>query len=96
MFQFDISKVKVAKTVNFLDLNHNSLTGSIPDQWTQLDLQTFNVSYNRLCGRIPQGGDLQRFDVYAYLHNKCLCDAPLPSCNVKIQATDLYLNLPSK
>ncbi|KAJ4878296.1 Polygalacturonase inhibitor 1 [Raphanus sativus] len=85
MFQFDISKVKVAKTVRFLDLNHNSLTGSIPDQWTQLDLQTFNVSYNRLCGRIPQGGDLQSFDAYAYLHNKCLCGAPLPSCNVKIK-----------
>ncbi|KAL0842887.1 hypothetical protein Bca101_016132 [Brassica carinata] len=96
MFQFDISKVKVAKTVNFLDLNHNSLTGSIPVQWTELDLGTFNVSYNRLCGRIPQGGELQSFDAYAYLHNKCLCGAPLPSCNVKIQATDLYLNLPSE
>ncbi|CAH8295769.1 unnamed protein product [Eruca vesicaria subsp. sativa] len=91
MFQFDISKVKVAKTVNFLDLNHNGLTGSIPVQWTQLSLQTFNVSYNRLCGPIPQGGDLQRFDAYAYLHNKCLCGAPLESCNVIIQATDLYL-----
>ncbi|KAJ4900820.1 hypothetical protein Rs2_14771 [Raphanus sativus] len=80
-FQFDISKVIVATTVNNLVLNHNGLTGSIPVQWTQLSLQTFNVSYNRLCGRIPQGGDLQRFDAYAYLHNKCLCGAPLRSCN---------------
>nr|VDC78439.1 unnamed protein product [Brassica rapa] len=94
--QFDISKVKVATTVNNLDLNHNRITGSIPVQWTELTLQSFNVSYNRLCGRIPQGGDLQIFDAYAYLHNKCLCGAPLQSCNVEIQATDLYLNLPSE
>ncbi|XP_013722525.3 polygalacturonase inhibitor 2 [Brassica napus] len=94
--QFDISKVKVATTVNNLDLNHNRITGSIPVQWTELTLQSFNVSYNRLCGRIPQGGDLQIFDAYAYVHNKCLCGAPLQSCNVEIQATDLYLNLPSE
>ena len=80
MFQFNISMVKVSKTVNFLHLNHNGLTGTIPIQWTQLDLQIFNVSYNRLCGRIPQGGELQRFDAYAYLHNKCLCGPPLQSC----------------
>ncbi|KAF2535421.1 hypothetical protein F2Q68_00023151 [Brassica cretica] len=80
MFQFDISKVKVSKTVNLLDLNHNGITGSIPVQWTQLSLQSFNVSYNRLCGPIPKGGDLQRFDAYAYLHNKCLCGAPLQRC----------------
>ncbi|ESQ40616.1 hypothetical protein EUTSA_v10014071mg [Eutrema salsugineum] len=80
MFQFDLSKVKVAKTVNQLDLNHNGITGNIPVQWTELSLQSFNVSYNRLCGRIPKGGDLQRFDSYAYLHNKCLCGAPLQSC----------------
>ncbi|KAL0888434.1 hypothetical protein Bca101_012417 [Brassica carinata] len=80
MFQFDISKVKVAKTVNLLDLNHNGITGSIPVQWTQLSLQTFNVSYNRLCGPIPKGGGLQRFHAYAYLHNKCLCGAPLQRC----------------
>ncbi|XP_013626421.1 PREDICTED: polygalacturonase inhibitor 2-like [Brassica oleracea var. oleracea] len=94
--QFDISKVKVATTVHNLDLNHNTITGSIPVQWTELTLQSFNVSYNRLCGRIPQGGDLQIFDAYAYLHNKCLCGAPLQSCNVEIQATDFYLNLPSE
>ncbi|CAN8257008.1 unnamed protein product [Cochlearia groenlandica] len=80
MFQFDISKVKISKTVNQIDLNHNMLTGNIPVQWTELSLQAFNVSYNRLCGTIPQGGDLQRFDSYAYLHNKCLCGAPLKSC----------------
>ncbi|KAF3503344.1 hypothetical protein F2Q69_00045366 [Brassica cretica] len=80
MFQFDISKVKVAKTVNLLDLNHNGITGSIPVQWTELSLQTFNVSYNRLCGPIPKGGELQRDGAYAYLHNKCLCGAPLQRC----------------
>ncbi|CAN8253816.1 unnamed protein product [Cochlearia groenlandica] len=80
MFQFDISKVIVSTTVNQFDLNHNMLTGNIPIQWTELSLQAFNVSYNGLCGPIPQGGDLQRFDLYVYLHNKCLCGAPLESC----------------
>ncbi|KFK25084.1 hypothetical protein AALP_AA8G063900 [Arabis alpina] len=80
MFQFDISKVKIAKTVNILDLNHNGITGTIPVQWTELSLQSFNVSYNRLCGRIPKGGDLQRFGSDSYLHNKCLCGVPLKTC----------------
>ncbi|CAA7026864.1 unnamed protein product [Microthlaspi erraticum] len=81
MFQFDTSKVNISKTVNRLDLNHNGITGSIPVQWTELSLQFFNVSYNRLCGPIPKGGDLQRFDSYEYLHNKCLCGAPLQRCS---------------
>ncbi|RID42673.1 hypothetical protein BRARA_J02541 [Brassica rapa] len=38
------------------------------------------ASYNRLCGPIPTGGSLQRFDSYIYFHNKCLCGAPLDSC----------------
>ncbi|KAL1196880.1 Polygalacturonase inhibitor 2 [Cardamine amara subsp. amara] len=80
MFKFDISKVILAKTLQRLDLNHNDITGSIPVQWTNSEFQLFNVSYNRLCGRIPQGGDLQRFDSYSYFHNKCLCGAPLQNC----------------
>jgi hypothetical protein len=45
------------------------------------DFQEFNVSYNLLCGEIPQGGYLHtRFDVFSYYHNKCLCGSPLPKC----------------
>ncbi|KAF8115539.1 hypothetical protein N665_0025s0009 [Sinapis alba] len=80
MLQFDLSRVEIPKTLAILDLNHNGITGSIPVQWTEAPLQFFNVSYNRLCGRIPSGGKLQTFDSYAYFHNKCLCGAPLDSC----------------
>ncbi|KAL1196881.1 Polygalacturonase inhibitor 2 [Cardamine amara subsp. amara] len=78
-FQFDLSKVMLTKTVGRLDLNHNGITGNIPVQWTKSDIYSLNVSYNRLCGRIPQGGDLQKFDSYSYFHNKCLFGAPLPT-----------------
>nr|ACA66126.1 polygalacturonase inhibiting protein 1 [Chorispora bungeana] len=80
MFQFDISEVDIPKTLGILDLNHNGITGNIPVQWTEAPLQFFNVSYNILCGRIPNGGNLQKFDSYSYFHNKCLCGAPLDSC----------------
>ncbi|KAK3043522.1 hypothetical protein RJ639_002101 [Escallonia herrerae] len=39
--------------------------------------EVLNMSYNRLYGKIPTGGNLQSFDVYSYLHNKCLHGAPL-------------------
>ncbi|KAL0736417.1 hypothetical protein Bca4012_012627 [Brassica carinata] len=80
MFQFDLTRVEISKSFGVLDLNHNGITGSIPVQWTEHSLQILNVSYNRLCGRIPTGGSLQRFDSYTYFHNKCLCGAPLDSC----------------
>ena len=81
MLEFDLSKVVFSTSLISLDLNHNRMTGSIPEQLTQLDnLQLFNVSYNRLCGQIPIGGKLQSFDTTSYFHNRCLCGAPLPSC----------------
>ncbi|XP_019187480.1 PREDICTED: polygalacturonase inhibitor-like [Ipomoea nil] len=81
-FQFDFSKVKgFSDSLTLLDLNHNKIAGALPAALTKIEnLQLFNVSYNRLCGEIPQGGELQRFNKYAYLHNKCLCGPPLPAC----------------
>lgn len=71
------------KSLIWLDLNHNKIHGSIPAGLTTVEnLQQFNVSYNQLCGKIPQGGELGRFDKYSYLHNKCLCDPPLPNCKL--------------
>jgi len=82
LLAFDLSNVEFSTSLISLDLNHNKITGKIPVGLTAVDfLQGFNVSYNRLCGEIPQGGRLQKFDVDAYFHNKCLCGSPLPSCN---------------
>ncbi|KAL1312347.1 hypothetical protein HN51_038963 [Arachis hypogaea] len=81
-FAFDLSKIKFSKTIISLDLNHNKLYGALPASLTALDnLQLFNVSYNRLCGKIPVGGNLQKKDVDSYFHNKCLCGSPLPKCS---------------
>ncbi|KAK3006653.1 hypothetical protein RJ639_016758 [Escallonia herrerae] len=79
MFEFDFSKVKkFPASLVSLDLNHNKVIGSIPASLTKVDdLGALNVSYNRLYGKIPTGGNLQSFDAYLYLHNKCLCSAPL-------------------
>jgi hypothetical protein len=70
------------KSLTWLDINHNNIYGKTPVALTKVEyLQQFNVSYNKLCGEIPQGGTLQdNFDEYAYLHNKCLCGPPLPKC----------------
>lgn len=77
--EFDMSKVEFGQRLNMLDLNHNRITGTLPEGMVELNIM-LNVSYNRLCGRIPVGGNLQSHDYTAYFHNKCLCGAPLPEC----------------
>ncbi|WOL12045.1 polygalacturonase inhibitor-like [Canna indica] len=81
-FEFDLTRVEFPEAdLILVDLNHNKIYGNIPQQISEVgNLQFFNVSYNRLCGKIPAGGRLNRFDEYCFLHNKCLCGAPLPAC----------------
>lgn len=83
LLEFNMSKLDFPKSLIYLDLNHNKIFGSLPVELTAVDfLQFLNESYNRLCGQIPEGGRLQRFDMYSYFHNKCLCGSPLPSCKL--------------
>lgn len=77
MFEFDFSKLEIHSSLTSLDLSHNSVYGHIPEALVGLQLQYLNVSYNRLCGKIPVGGRLQSFDYTSYFHNRCLCGAPL-------------------
>nr|XP_010943538.2 polygalacturonase inhibitor-like [Elaeis guineensis] len=79
-FEFDFSAVEFPENMTALDLNHNQVYGSIPPEITQREWQLLNVSYNRLCGQIPSGGNLGRFDEYSFFHNKCLCGPPLAPC----------------
>nr|XP_043635595.1 polygalacturonase inhibitor-like [Erigeron canadensis] len=79
-FTFDITKMVFPESLTSLDFNHNKVFGSLPTTLTGLSLQYLNVSYNRLCGQIPQGGDLQKFDNTSYFHNRCLCGSPLATC----------------
>ncbi|KAH0895485.1 hypothetical protein HID58_045053 [Brassica napus] len=79
-FHFDLSKVKLAKSLVSLDLSHNRVFGELPLELTKLQLNQFNISFNRLCGSIPQGGLIQNFEVYEFSNNLCLCGAPLKRC----------------
>lgn len=82
LFEFDLSKVVFAKSLTWIALNHNKIYGSLPQGLTSLSqLYYFNVSYNRLCGKIPVGGELQKFETAEYFHNRCLCGAPLSTCS---------------
>ncbi|ESQ48814.1 hypothetical protein EUTSA_v10021132mg [Eutrema salsugineum] len=80
MFQFDLSKVKFARSIVSLDLSKNRIFGKFPRELSKLRLEHFNVSYNRLCGKIPRGGLLQTFEPSAFSHNLCLCGTPLKAC----------------
>ncbi|KAK9671090.1 hypothetical protein RND81_12G006200 [Saponaria officinalis] len=80
-FSFDLTKVEFSKTLNIIDLSHNMIYGSLPPTLAKIPyLQQLDVSYNKLCGKIPTGGELKRFDKSSYVHNKCLCGTPLPKC----------------
>ncbi|KAK7400229.1 hypothetical protein VNO78_11430 [Psophocarpus tetragonolobus] len=79
---FDLEKVQLSDNLYALDLRLNRIYGRLPKELaTRKYLTFFNVSYNNLCGEIPQGGNMQRFDVSSYDHNNCLCGSPLPSCS---------------
>ncbi|GAU36453.1 hypothetical protein TSUD_19880 [Trifolium subterraneum] len=77
-FNFDFGKVQLSKTLAILDVSHNKIYGNFPTGMENVPL--LNVSYNRLCGEIPKVGYFNTFDVYSFIHNKCLCGSPLPSC----------------
>ncbi|KAL2343758.1 hypothetical protein Fmac_005043 [Flemingia macrophylla] len=81
LLEFDFGNVELPKDLERLDIRNNRIYGTLPAGLTALKyLSRFNVSYNNLCGEIPQGGNLQKFDKSSYAHNECLCGSPLPSC----------------
>ncbi|KAK8918735.1 Polygalacturonase inhibitor 1 [Platanthera zijinensis] len=72
--KFDMTEIDFPVKLEKLTLQNNMISGSIPVQINQLrDLYTFNVSDNQLCGLIPAGPVMNRFDDTHFLRNKCLC-----------------------
>ncbi|XP_047961881.1 probable leucine-rich repeat receptor-like protein kinase At1g35710 [Salvia hispanica] len=73
-----LGKLKVLET---LDLSNNHLSGLIPDLLGKLDLDFFNVSCNRLEGRIP--GGFSNISAQSFVNNSGLCGVErfqVPSC----------------
>ncbi|KAI3845793.1 hypothetical protein MKW98_016552 [Papaver atlanticum] len=72
-FEFDFTNVKFPKDLNWLDISHNKIFGGIPEEIKDLEsLEMLKVGYNRLCGKIPTGGNMERFKSTSFFHNKCL------------------------
>ncbi|CAN4099196.1 unnamed protein product [Withania somnifera] len=79
---FQLYFLNLGKKIVSLKLNHNPIYGGFPEGFASRPWQEFNVCYNNLCGKIPQGGlYMIRFDMYSYIHNKCLRGYLLPPCN---------------
>ncbi|KAI5014678.1 hypothetical protein ZWY2020_056068 [Hordeum vulgare] len=78
---FNLTGMVMPKNLLFLNMSRNRIYGGVPASLAQLKwLVTLDLSYNRLCGEIPTGGNMGRFKAEAYEHNKCLCGTPLPTC----------------
>ncbi|XP_057779471.1 receptor kinase-like protein Xa21 [Salvia miltiorrhiza] len=66
-----------------LDLSNNNLSGVIPESLKNLGLESFNVSYNKLQGKIPDGGCFANFSFESFVQNSGLCGAArfqVPPC----------------
>lgn len=72
--RFDLGKLRIVKTLKYLDLAKNLVFGKVPN--AVAGLEKLNVSYNHLCGQIPK----TKFPATAFIGNDCLCGAPLQPC----------------
>ncbi|EER94664.1 polygalacturonase inhibitor [Sorghum bicolor] len=79
-FRFDLGGVELPEAMDILEIDHNLVYGSIPAAAAARKWLAFDVSYNQLCGPIPQGRYTHRFGAKHFAGNKCLCDRPLPPC----------------
>ncbi|TVU19160.1 hypothetical protein EJB05_35296, partial [Eragrostis curvula] len=77
-FSFNLSAVQLPEQLGTFDISHNDIYGVLPPQVA--NMQSLNVSYNRLSGTVPPGGNMHWFDQFCFQHNKGLCGTPLPPC----------------
>ncbi|KAK7271420.1 hypothetical protein RJT34_27301 [Clitoria ternatea] len=72
--RFDLEGLRLGQRFKYLDLSRNSVFGKVPK--SVVGLQKLNVSYNHLCGQLPQS----KFPASSFVGNDCLCGSPLPPC----------------
>ncbi|KAJ1704432.1 hypothetical protein LUZ63_004211 [Rhynchospora breviuscula] len=81
-FKFDLSYVEFTDNLYEVDISHNKIYGKVPSSFaTAFGLAYANLSFNRLCGELPQGGIMGRFSAAVFANNRCLCGYPLPPCS---------------
>jgi hypothetical protein len=81
-FEFDLSSMEFSDDLYGFDLSHNKIYGKVPDSFANADgLWYPNLSFNKLCGELPQGGNMWRFNADVFANNTCLCGNPLPPCS---------------
>jgi hypothetical protein len=80
-FAFDLGRVQLPEGLDILAIDHNMIYGSIPAAAAARKWLAFDVSYNSLCGPIPQGRYTHRFGPKHFVPNKCLCGRPLAPCS---------------
>lgn len=80
-FEFDLSYVEIPENLRYLDLSFNKIYGKVPESlvWHPV-LSTLYLMSNRLCGEIPQGGNMSQYPSDDFMGNACLCGSPLPPC----------------
>ncbi|KAJ9555898.1 hypothetical protein OSB04_010512 [Centaurea solstitialis] len=63
------------KSIETLDFSHNDISGLIPQSLTKVnELTILDVSYNKLTGRIPVGGQMRTMnELNYYANNSGLC-----------------------
>ena len=79
-FAFDLGRVELPEALDILAIDHNMIYGGIPAAAASRKWLAFDVSYNQLCGPIPQGRYTHRFGAKHFVPNKCLCGRPLAPC----------------
>ncbi|XP_074277079.1 polygalacturonase inhibitor 2-like [Silene latifolia] len=82
-FKFDMTNVDLAPRLYAMNISHNMIYGRLPKLFYRKRdfLGTYiDITYNELCGPIPNGRLLKRVDPNLFAHNKCLCGGPLPAC----------------
>ncbi|KAF3332051.1 polygalacturonase inhibitor 1-like protein [Carex littledalei] len=82
-FEFDLSQVEFSDFIYGFDLSHNKIYGKVPESFAKAAGLFFpNLSFNKLCGELPEGDNMGRFDAAVFSDNACLCGYPLLPCSV--------------